>query len=62
MVGGRCQAIGHLPEGHGLLGAVIDEGQAIRLERIKTDPRSAGFPAHHPHRWTAFSASRSECE
>jgi signal transduction histidine kinase len=43
-----ANAIGHLPEGHGLLGAVIDEGQAIRLERIKSDPRSAGFPAHHP--------------
>lgn len=48
MAADDAHAIGHLPEGHGLLGAVIDEGQAIRLEHIKNDPRSAGFPAHHP--------------
>lgn len=41
-------AIGHLPEGHGLLGAVIDDGRAIRLEHIADDPRSTGFPTHHP--------------
>lgn len=41
-------SIGHLPEGHGLLGAVIDSGEAIRLEHLHDDPRSAGFPAHHP--------------
>jgi GAF domain-containing protein len=40
--------IGHLPEGHGLLGAVIESGEAIRLEHLHDDPRSAGFPAHHP--------------
>lgn len=42
-------AIGHLPEGHGLLGAVIDTGEAIRLPHLADDPRSVGFPAHHPH-------------
>ena len=40
--------IGHLPEGHGLLGALIDEQQPIRLRRIADDPRSVGFPPHHP--------------
>ncbi|WP_307463115.1 GAF domain-containing protein [Microbacterium sp. SORGH_AS_0505] len=40
--------IGHLPRGHGLLGAVISEAQAIRLEHLGADPRSAGFPPHHP--------------
>jgi signal transduction histidine kinase len=40
--------IGHLPEGHGLLGAVIDRAEAIRLEHLAQDPRSAGFPEHHP--------------
>jgi signal transduction histidine kinase len=40
--------IGHLPEGHGLLGAVIDRAEPIRLEHLADDPRSAGFPAHHP--------------
>jgi signal transduction histidine kinase len=40
--------IGHLPEGKGLLGAVIDDQQPIRLRRIADDPRSVGFPAGHP--------------
>jgi signal transduction histidine kinase len=40
--------IGHLPEGHGLLGALVDDPQPIRLEHIAGDHRSAGFPAHHP--------------
>ncbi|MFE7846322.1 GAF domain-containing protein [Microbacterium sp. NPDC057407] len=40
--------IGRLPEGHGLLGAVIRDPQAIRLTEMSSDPRAAGFPAHHP--------------
>ncbi|MEQ1735079.1 MAG: GAF domain-containing protein [Rhodoglobus sp.] len=40
--------IGHLPEGHGLLGALIDEQEPIRLDRLADDPRSVGFPAGHP--------------
>ena len=40
--------IGHLPEGKGLLGALIDEPAPIRLRSIGEDPRSAGFPANHP--------------
>jgi len=43
-----ADAIGELPRGHGLLGAVIDEAQAIRLDDLDADPRSAGFPPHHP--------------
>jgi len=42
------EAIGHLPEGHGLLGAVIETAESIRLPHLHTDPRSAGFPEHHP--------------
>ncbi|AXT86595.1 histidine kinase [Aeromicrobium sp. A1-2] len=42
------QQIGHLPEGKGLLGALIDDPQPVRLKRIKSDARSSGFPAHHP--------------
>ncbi|WP_345762425.1 sensor histidine kinase [Diaminobutyricibacter sp. McL0608] len=42
------EKIGHLPEGHGLLGALIDDPHPIRIERIADDARSAGFPAHHP--------------
>lgn len=40
--------IGHLPEGHGILGAVIESEHPIRLEDLGDDPRSVGFPAHHP--------------
>ena len=45
--------IGHLPEGHGLLGALIDDPRPIRTDSIAADPRSAGFPAAHPP-MTAF--------
>lgn len=40
--------IGHLPSGKGLLGAVIDDRAPIRLAHVTDDPRSVGFPAHHP--------------
>ncbi|MFM9876239.1 MAG: GAF domain-containing protein [Rhodoglobus sp.] len=40
--------IGRLPEGHGLLGALIDEQEPIRLRHLADDPRSSGFPAGHP--------------
>ncbi|MBA8817200.1 signal transduction histidine kinase [Microbacterium halimionae] len=40
--------IGHLPEGRGILGAVIDSDAAIRLDDLGADSRSIGFPAHHP--------------
>lgn len=41
-------AIGHLPEGRGLLGALITEPRPIRLAEMDGDPRAAGFPANHP--------------
>ncbi|MBT2473610.1 GAF domain-containing protein, partial [Microbacterium sp. ISL-103] len=40
--------IGHLPEGLGILGAVIENEHPIRLDDLGEDPRSVGFPAHHP--------------
>jgi signal transduction histidine kinase len=40
--------IGHLPEGKGLLGALIDDPRAIRLANLADDPRSVGFPEGHP--------------
>ena len=43
-----ARAIGHLPTGRGLLGAVIREGRAIRIAKMADDPRSEGFPAGHP--------------
>ncbi|WP_431218970.1 GAF domain-containing sensor histidine kinase [Leifsonia xyli] len=47
------ERIGHLPEGHGLLGALIDDPRPIRIPSIADDPRSAGFPEGHPP-MTAF--------
>lgn len=43
-----AKEIGHLPEGHGILGAVIQSEHPIRLEDLGSDPRSVGFPAKHP--------------
>ncbi len=40
--------IGDPPHGRGLLGIVLHEGQRLRLREIGDDPRSAGFPTHHP--------------
>ncbi|WP_214369165.1 GAF domain-containing protein [Pseudonocardia sp. H11422] len=45
---GAVERIGHLPQGKGLLGALIDDPSPIRLHRITDDPRSAGFPPGHP--------------
>ena len=42
------ERIGHLPEGKGLLGALIEDPRPIRLRRIADDPRSSGFPPGHP--------------
>jgi len=40
--------IGRLPEGRGLLGVVLRQGETLRVNRIADDPRSIGFPPHHP--------------
>lgn len=41
--------IGRLPDGHrGLLGALIHDPMPVRLADLAQDPRSCGFPAHHP--------------
>ena len=42
------QSIGELPKGRGLLGAVIEHPEPIIVSEIGDDPRSSGFPAHHP--------------
>jgi GAF domain-containing protein len=44
----QAARIGHLPEGKGLLGALIEQPQPIRLASIADDPRSCGFPPGHP--------------
>jgi signal transduction histidine kinase len=40
--------IGPYPRGHGLLGELIRHPVPLRLPDIGSDPRSVGFPAHHP--------------
>jgi two-component system, NarL family, sensor histidine kinase DevS len=42
------RAIGELPKGRGVLGALIEDPEPIRLTRISDDPRSSGFPDGHP--------------
>jgi signal transduction histidine kinase len=41
-------ALGDPPRGHGLLGALIREARPLRIPEISADPRSVGFPPHHP--------------
>ncbi|MGZ5368210.1 MAG: sensor histidine kinase [Aeromicrobium sp.] len=42
------EQIDHLPEGKGLLGALIQDPQPVRLRTISSDQRSSGFPTNHP--------------
>jgi signal transduction histidine kinase len=42
------KTIGDLPTGHGVLGVLINEPSPLRLRAISDDPRSVGFPPHHP--------------
>ena len=41
-------AIGNLPRGRGILGALIQDAKPLRLDDLSQDPRSVGFPANHP--------------
>lgn len=41
-------AIGHLPEGHGILGLLTLEPKPLRLVDLGAHPDSYGFPDHHP--------------
>ena len=38
----------HPPRGSGLIGALMHAHEPIRIPEIGADPRSSGFPAHHP--------------
>ena len=40
--------IGHLPEGHGILGLLIEDPRPVRLHRLADHPASYGFPPNHP--------------
>ncbi|WP_327402839.1 GAF domain-containing protein [Streptomyces sp. NBC_01288] len=46
---GTARRIGRFPDGHkGLLGALVRESEPVRLADVTEDPRSWGFPDHHP--------------
>jgi signal transduction histidine kinase len=42
------RAIGDLPRGRGILGALIEDAAPLRLHDLSEDPRSVGFPPMHP--------------
>ena len=42
------ERIGHLPEGRGVLGVLIDDPKPIRLDNISNHIASVGFPPNHP--------------
>ncbi|MDZ4264808.1 MAG: GAF domain-containing sensor histidine kinase [Mycobacterium sp.] len=45
---GLRRKFGHLPEGRGVLGVLIDDPKPIRLDNISHHAASVGFPANHP--------------
>jgi two-component system, NarL family, sensor histidine kinase DevS len=44
----EVQKMEHPPQGLGLIGALMQSEDTIRIPKIADDPRSAGFPRHHP--------------
>lgn len=40
--------MGALPQGKGVLGAILREKRPFRLKAISAHPQSVGFPPHHP--------------
>lgn len=40
--------VGHLPVGKGVLGALRDRTEPLRLSRLTDHPSAVGFPEHHP--------------
>jgi signal transduction histidine kinase len=51
----RRAVIGRPPRGLGLLGVSLHHGDTVLSEDIGADPRSVGFPAHHPPMTTFLS-------
>jgi signal transduction histidine kinase len=48
MTDDEVKRIPHPPRGRGLIGALMDAEEPIRLADLTRDPRSAGYPPHHP--------------
>jgi GAF domain-containing protein len=49
MTEGEIKRMAHPPKGLGLIGALQEEKQTIRVAHIQDDPRSSGFPEIHPN-------------
>jgi signal transduction histidine kinase len=45
---GLRRRIGHIPQGHGILGLIITQQLSIRIDDVMSDPRRSGFPVNHP--------------
>lgn len=43
----QVEALPHYPKGLGMLRAVIEDRNPIRIDRLQDDPRSIGFPLNH---------------
>ncbi|MFJ3338459.1 PP2C family protein-serine/threonine phosphatase [Streptomyces sp. NPDC086766] len=50
-----CAAMG-LPQGHGLLHTMVDDGEPLRVADVAAHPRAAGFPPGHPVMRTLLGA------
>ncbi|HEU5486591.1 MAG TPA: GAF domain-containing protein [Microlunatus sp.] len=42
------ELIGPPPEGHGMLGLLVEDPRVLRMTDLTAHPASVGFPAHHP--------------
>ena len=42
------EQIGPIPQGRGLLGLVLHQGERLRLDELAKHPASTGFPPNHP--------------
>jgi signal transduction histidine kinase len=43
-----AERIGDLPQGHGILGLLIDDPVPLRLDELAAHHAASGFPPHHP--------------
>lgn len=48
MTDDQIKRIAHPPEGHGLIGELMDTDAPLRVSVIQQHPRSSGFPQNHP--------------
>ncbi|MEW5940732.1 MAG: GAF domain-containing sensor histidine kinase [Chloroflexota bacterium] len=44
----EVKRLAHPPRGRGLIGALMDAEEPIRVADVSKDARSVGFPSHHP--------------